>query len=492
MNRIMAHTLTGSTPEASHTSTPLIKSPPKPSSTKNVKGEIWYSNASFFIGTHILAIYGILQLSPWSTLDMRTFWLCIASWQTATFGITVGYHRLWSHRSFTASLPLRAVLAGMGCMGFQGSIKWWVLRHRLHHRFTDTDSDPYNAKEGLFHSHVGWIFRKPNYPRMGLIDKKDLEIDPVVRFQHKHYVPLTLFLGIVLPTLIGATYGDAMGGFVWGGIVSTVFIWHFTFFINSLAHYVGEQAYSEDLSARGNFILAVFTGGEANHNYHHAFPKDYRNGPRTFDWDPTKWIIYGLHNYTNLVPKVHQTPQSEILKAQAHVLASQSAAAKSKEIDSTSSFAKWSSYASDGGSASSVFSAASSSTGASSDEEDSVLDSSSNLRSHMKQRKVSGVPTWSRATLQSKLGEMEKMAMSGTTKESRKRPIVLLIDGYALDCTNYGQDHPGGLAYLKEYQLSSNVLSLKDASEVFNGGLNDHGWSAREKMSSLKIARIID
>ena len=132
---------------------------------------------------------------------------------------------------------------------------------------------------------------------MALIDKKDLDIDPgdydrssmivaclltytcvtVVRFQHKHYVPLTLFLGIALPTLIGASYGDAMGGFVWGGIVSTIFIWHFTFFIvrlsfslpeavadhdhdeqNSLAHYVGEQSYSEDLSARGNFVCSSF------------------------------------------------------------------------------------------------------------------------------------------------------------------------------------------------------------------------------------------
>lgn len=480
-------------PQSSITIAPSAESSATTRAQAKPKGEIWWSNASFFIGTHLLAIYGVWQLSPWATLDMRTFWLCIASWQTATFGITVGYHRLWSHRSFTASLPLRAVLAGMGCMGFQGSIKWWVLRHRLHHRFTDTDSDPYNAKEGLFHSHVGWIFRKPNYPRMGLIDKKDLDIDPVVRFQHKHYVPLTLFLGIVLPTLIGASYGDTMGGFIWGGIVSTVFIWHFTFFINSLAHYVGEQAYSEDLSARGNFILAVFTGGEANHNYHHAFPKDYRNGPRTFDWDPTKWIIYGLHNYTNLVPKVHQTPNSEILKAQAHVLASRSAAAKSTEVDSTSSFAKWSSYASDAGSASSVFSVASSSAESSSDEEGSMLaHSNSNPRSHLKQRKVAGLPTWSHSTLQAKLGMMETLAVQGTTKESRKRPIVLVIDGYALDCTNYAREHPGGLAYLKQYAVSSKLGPVKDASQVFNGGLNDHGWSARQIMDSLKISRVVD
>lgn len=169
----------------------------------------------------------------------------------------------------------------------------------------------YNAKEGLYHSHMGWIFRKPTYPRMALVDRKDLDIDPVVRFQHKYYIPLTLALGLVAPTLIGWSYGDAMGGYIWGGVVARILIWHFTFFINSLAHYLGDQAYSEDLTARGNLVsrsklqsrarggrtdhdigplqlLAIFTGGEANHNYHHAFPKDYRNGPLVLDWDPSK------------------------------------------------------------------------------------------------------------------------------------------------------------------------------------------------------------
>lgn len=76
----------------------------------------------------------------------------------------------------------------------------------------------YNAKEGLYFSHMGWIFHKPVYPRMALVDRKDLDADPVVRFQHRHYLPLTLSLGLVLPTIIGWTYGDAMGGYVWGGV----------------------------------------------------------------------------------------------------------------------------------------------------------------------------------------------------------------------------------------------------------------------------------
>lgn len=90
----------------------------------------------------------------------------------------MGYHRLWSHATYRATWPLRLVLALAGTMGFQGSIKWWSQRHRLHHRYTDTDNDPYNAKYGFWFSHIGWIFKKPYYPRMSLVDVSDLTSDP--------------------------------------------------------------------------------------------------------------------------------------------------------------------------------------------------------------------------------------------------------------------------------------------------------------------------
>lgn len=90
----------------------------------------------------------------------------------------MGYHRLWSHRAFSASLPLRIFLAIMGTMGFQGSIKWWSQRHRLHHRFTDSENDPYNAKKGFWFSHIGWIFQRPEYKKLALVDIHDLSEDP--------------------------------------------------------------------------------------------------------------------------------------------------------------------------------------------------------------------------------------------------------------------------------------------------------------------------
>jgi len=114
-------------------------------------------------------------------------------------------------------------LAFMGTSAFQGSIKWWSLRHRLHHRFTDDPvNDPYAATKGLLYSHVGWFFVKRRYERMDRIDQQDLASDPVVQFQHKYYVPLAVLIALVLPTLVGGFWNDALGAFIYAGLVTLV------------------------------------------------------------------------------------------------------------------------------------------------------------------------------------------------------------------------------------------------------------------------------
>lgn len=288
---------------------------------KEKSAPIWWSNAILFISIHLVALTAFL----YRPLDWRPYFLCYANWQLATLGITLGYHRLWSHRSYTAQVPLRIALAIMGTMGFQGSIKWWVVRHRLHHRYTDTESDPYSAERGLFYSHMGWIFRKPYYPKVKLIDLSDLNADPIVRFQHAYFIPLSLTFGLAVPALIGRLWlKDTWMGLLWGGLVARVAIWHCTFLINSLAHYIGDQFYSTDVSARGNVILAMLTNGEGFHNYHHAFPCDYRNGIKPTDWDPTKWIVYTLHKYTSLIPSIRKISPRDIDRARARVALSHS------------------------------------------------------------------------------------------------------------------------------------------------------------------------
>ncbi|KAJ7269403.1 hypothetical protein B0H12DRAFT_1095627 [Mycena haematopus] len=259
------------------------------------KVAIWWSNAIFFLSTHVLAVWGALYWRPIHAVPTQTLVLALLVWQLADFGITIGYHRLYSHRAFRAKFAVRVVLAALGSAGFQGSIKWWCLRHRLHHRFTDDPvHDPYAATKGLFYSHMGWIFFKPTYERMELVDREDLDSDPVVRFQHKYYVPLALFFGFVLPSSLGTIWGDPSGAFVWGGLVSRLAIWHCTFLVNSLAHWDGLQPYSDEDTSRGTFLLALLTGGEGSHNFH-SFPHDWRSGPYPWNWDPSKWIIAALH-----------------------------------------------------------------------------------------------------------------------------------------------------------------------------------------------------
>ncbi|KAF5352503.1 hypothetical protein D9756_005880 [Leucocoprinus leucothites] len=129
------------------------------------------------------------------------------------------------------------------------------LRHRLHHRFTDDPiHDPYAATRGLLYSHVGWIFLKPTYGKLDLIETDDLDNDPVVRIQHRYYHLLALLLGFCLPAVAGSLWEDAFGGFIWGGLVARVFVWHCTFFVNSLAHWNGLQPYSDENTSRGNLV----------------------------------------------------------------------------------------------------------------------------------------------------------------------------------------------------------------------------------------------
>jgi len=149
---------------------------------------------------------------------------------------------------------------------------------------------------------------------MGLVERDDLEKDLVVVLQHKYYVPLALAFGFVLPTLLGSLWGDAIGGFIWGGLVSHLFIWHCTFLVNSLAHWNGLQPYSDEDTSRGSLILALLTGGEGNHNFHHAFPHDFRSGPSYMDWDPTKWIILGLYQL-KLVSNLRRAREDDLVEA---------------------------------------------------------------------------------------------------------------------------------------------------------------------------------
>ncbi|TIA82543.1 hypothetical protein E3P89_00885 [Wallemia ichthyophaga] len=400
------------------------------------KDEIWWSNAIFFTGMHVAAVYGAVVLSPWRDLHTYTLALCVASWQLASFGITLGYHRLWSHKAYTARLPLRTALAFMGSLGFQGSIKWWVVRHRLHHRFTDDPvHDPYSAQLGLFWSHCGWIYYKRAYPRMKMIDKGDLESDPVVRFQHRHYIPIALTAGLLLPAVAARQWGDALGGFVWGGLVARLLIWHCTFMINSLAHYIGDQPYSEENSSRGTLFIALCTSGEGNHNFHHAFPHDYRNGPARGDWDPSAWVLHLLHALTNQIPYLHRITDTDYLKAKAGMLSLEASRLHER------------------------------------------------IPKENVARSESELPVWGAAEVR------ERARASGEHAGQGGKQLLLLIDGFIVDATPYADSHPGGRGILTEWSISATGKRIKDSTRAFDGLVNKHSKGAKETMRVYRVAR---
>lgn len=204
-----------------------------------------------------------------------------------------GYHRLWAHRSYRASLGLQYFLAVVGAGQWQLSILRWARHHRAHHSYTDTDRDPYDARKGFFHTHLGWVIEYKE-SSWGVVDLSDLQTDPVVQWQNRYYWVITVLVSMVLPTALAHYgWGDWQGGLLYGSFGRVVLTLHTTFLINSLAHatWAGTQPYSTTSSARNVPILDLFTAGEGNHNFHHTFPTDYRNGLHWFEPDISRHLI---------------------------------------------------------------------------------------------------------------------------------------------------------------------------------------------------------
>ena len=238
----------------------------------------------------------VVTVLPWYAwnYDFDAFeWITfVLLWGASGMGITAGYHRLWAHRSYEASKPLQIALMLFGAMAIQNSILMWASGHRVHHRHVDdVDNDPYSAKRGLWFSHLGWMLK--NHPS-GVVDlrnARDLEANPIVRFQHKYYLAIALAMNFGVVLALGWWHGDVWGAVLLAGFARIVVSHHCTFFINSLAHYWGRRPYTAENTARDNDFLAFFTYGEGYHNYHHLFQWDYRNGVRWWHYDPTKWLI---------------------------------------------------------------------------------------------------------------------------------------------------------------------------------------------------------
>jgi len=222
-------------------------------------------------------------------------------------GITVGYHRLFTHRSFETYRPVRYAFAVLGQMAVEGDVVAWVSDHRKHHQFSDQEGDPHSphagygaglagALGGLWHAHTGWLFSES-----GRADQaryaKDLLRDTGLRVIARLFLPLVV-LSLLLPALVGwlllgGWYGF-LAGLFWGGAVRIFLLHHVTFSINSICHFWGRRRFASRDESRNVWWLSWLSFGESWHNNHHAFPTSAFHGLRKLEIDPGGWVIWTL------------------------------------------------------------------------------------------------------------------------------------------------------------------------------------------------------
>src|SRR5215207_6730726 len=224
-------------------------------------------------------------------------------------GITVGFHRYFTHRSFKTSKPVRTLLAVLGSAAIEGPVISWVADHRKHHTFADQEGDPHSphvdhgvgwrgAFKGLLHAHVGWLFI---HTQRGLRRRyaRDLIDDPIVSFVDRKFFLWAvggLLAAFALGWAIGGSPYAGLTGLLWGGAVRMLVVHHVTFSINSLCHFFGRRRFETDDESRNLLWLAPFSFGESWHNNHHAFPTSAEHGLRRWELDPSALLIRALES----------------------------------------------------------------------------------------------------------------------------------------------------------------------------------------------------
>ena len=235
-------------------------------------------------------LYGYLYHYTW--LDWSLFGLLYV---ISGLGITVGYHRLASHRSFDCPNWVKGALLIAGAWALQNSAIKWASDHLRHHAHCDKEKDPYNARRGFWHSHCGWLFTPDQHHDPKYATR--IANDPVAIWQQKYY-PLLVITGLAGTFLIGFIHNGIMSGvgcFLLAGVGRTFAVLNSTFCINSVCHLWGQQPHGTSDSSRDIWLVSLVTFGEGYHNYHHMYPTDFRNGIRWYHFDPSKWLILGLY-----------------------------------------------------------------------------------------------------------------------------------------------------------------------------------------------------
>ena len=265
----------------------------------------------FLTGTITVLPFVGLGLAAWQLWESALNWsdvIVFAIVYTLTgLGITVGFHRLLTHRAFKTKPWVRGVFGALGSAAIEGPVISWVADHRKHHAFADQEGDPHSphvdhghglkgALKGLAHAHVGWLFihtQRGNKERYA----PDLMKDPVIAYIDRTFL-LWVIAGLALPFLLGWAIGGTLmaglTGLLWGGLVRMLVLHHVTYSINSLCHFFGLRDYETDDESRNLLWLAPLSLGESWHNNHHAFPTSAHHGLRFWQVDISAAVIRGL------------------------------------------------------------------------------------------------------------------------------------------------------------------------------------------------------
>ncbi|MGK8488297.1 acyl-CoA desaturase [Nocardia asiatica] len=243
--------------------------------------------------------FAFLAVHPFGTTE---FLLLSSMWLVTGLGVTVGYHRLFTHRTFKAAPWVAAVLAVLGSMAGQGGVVSWVALHRRHHEYSDREGDPHSpnlsggglrgALRGLAHSHFLWM-RRHEYPNVVHYAPDLVKDRSLVRIARLYYY--WVGLGLLIPTVIGGlvslSWTGAVSGLLWGGLARIFVLEHIVWAINSFLHMFGTRRYASRENSHNGGIFALVTLGESWHNNHHAFPESPSFGLDWYRLDPGFWLI---------------------------------------------------------------------------------------------------------------------------------------------------------------------------------------------------------
>jgi stearoyl-CoA desaturase (delta-9 desaturase) len=273
-----------------------------------------------FLGV-ILAI--VLLWDEW--VDWTSLAIMAAMYVAVILGVTLGFHRLFTHRSFATHKPVEYFLAILGSMAVEGPVLNWVADHRKHHAHTDQEGDPHSphghgdgfkgAVSGLYYAHVGWLF-----DHSGTSDHRkyarELYEDPGMQLINRLFL-LWAALGFIIPAAIGlaisGTWRGAFEAALWGGLVRTFLVHHVTWSINSICHFFGRRRFEVDDHSTNVAWLSLLSMGESWHHNHHTFPRSAFHGLRGWErrLDPTGWVIRGMRRVKLAWNVVEITPERQ-------------------------------------------------------------------------------------------------------------------------------------------------------------------------------------